>query len=147
MIVADIDDDDAARHAGKQPPRKIGDGLRRDRKDDDFRGFGGVDNGSGRRAELGRQRGQALRSSRARNRDVMAELGEVARKYPSHASSAYDSDSHVNSHLALGMLELLSLRADAVSGRRLISPNLIESAAEQVVQCIDWRRRNELLEC
>jgi hypothetical protein len=25
----------------------------------------------------------------------MAELGEVARKYPSHASSADDSDSHV----------------------------------------------------
>ena len=97
MIVADIDDDDAARHAGKQPPRKIGDGLRRDRKDDDFRGFGGVDNGSGRRAEPGRQRGRALRSSRARNRDVMAEPGEVARKYPSHASSAYDSDSHVDS--------------------------------------------------
>jgi hypothetical protein len=26
---------------------------------------------------------------------VMAELGEVARKYPSHASSADDADSHV----------------------------------------------------
>jgi hypothetical protein len=25
----------------------------------------------------------------------MAELGEVARKYPSHASSADDADSHV----------------------------------------------------
>src|SRR5881396_466313 len=112
MIVAGIDYDDAARHVGKQPPRKIGDGLRWDRKDDDFSGFGGVDNGSGRRAELGRQRDQAPRSSRARNRDVMTEPGEVARKYPSHA------DSHVNSHLALGMLELLSLRADAVSGRR-----------------------------
>ena len=82
MIVADIDDDDAARHAGKQLPQEIGDGLRRDRKDDDFCGFGGVDNGSGRRAELGRQRGQALRSSRARNRDVMAEPGEVRASIP-----------------------------------------------------------------
>ena len=97
MIVADIDYDDAARHVGKQPPRKIGDGLRWDRKDDDFSGFGGVDNGSGGRADLSRQRGQALRSSRVRNRDVMAELGEVACKYPSHASSADDSNSHVDS--------------------------------------------------
>ena len=56
--------------------------------------FGGVDNGNGRRADLGRQRGQALRSSRVGNRDLMAELGEVARKCPSHASSTDDSDSH-----------------------------------------------------
>ena len=95
MVVADIDDDDAARYVRKQCPRKIGDGLRWDRDDDDFSGFGGVDNGNGRRADLGRQHNQALRSSRVRNRDVMAGLGEVARKYPSHASSADDSDSHV----------------------------------------------------
>src|SRR5947199_3029081 len=31
-----------------------------------------------------------------RNRDVIAALGEVARKYCSHASSADDSDSHVD---------------------------------------------------
>jgi predicted dithiol-disulfide oxidoreductase (DUF899 family) len=36
MVVADIDDDDAARHVRKQPSRKIGDRLRWDRKDDDF---------------------------------------------------------------------------------------------------------------
>jgi hypothetical protein len=95
MVVADIDDNDAARYVRKQRPWKIGDGLRWDRDDDDFSGFGGVDNGNGRRADVGRQRGQALRSSRVRNRDVMAALGEVARKYPSHASSADDSDSHV----------------------------------------------------
>ena len=97
MVVADIDDDDAAGYVRKQRPRKIGDGLRWDRDDDDFSGFGGVDNGNGRRADLGRQRCQALWSSRVRNRDVMAALGEAARKYPSHASSADDSDSHMNS--------------------------------------------------
>jgi hypothetical protein len=31
----------------------------------------------------------------------MAELGEVARKYPSHASSADDADSHVAFHVSL----------------------------------------------
>jgi len=97
MVIADIDYDDAARHVRKQPPRKIGDGLRWNRKDNDFSGIGGVDNGNGRRADPDRQRGQALRPPRVRNRDVMAELGEVARKYPSHASSADDSDSHVDS--------------------------------------------------
>ena len=96
MIVADIDDDDAARYVGKQPPRKVGDGLRRDRKDDDVRGLGGVDNGSGRCAELGRQGGQALRSLRVRNRDAMAEPDEVPREDPSHAACADDSDSHVD---------------------------------------------------
>src|SRR5262245_61128493 len=44
MVVADIDHGDAARHVRKQPPRKIGDGLRWDRQDDDFSGFGGVEN-------------------------------------------------------------------------------------------------------
>jgi hypothetical protein len=53
MVVADIDYDDAARYVRKQPPRKISDGLRWDRNDDDFYGFGGVDNGNGRRADLG----------------------------------------------------------------------------------------------
>ena len=95
MVVADIDDDDAARYVRKQRPRKIGDGLRWDRDDDDFSGFGSVDNGNGRRADLRRQPGQAVRSSRVRDRDVMAALGEVARKYLSHASGADDSDSHV----------------------------------------------------
>jgi hypothetical protein len=97
MVVADIDDDDAARHVRKQPPRKFGDGLRWDRDDDDLSGVGGVDNGNGPRVDLGCQRGQALRSSRVRNRDVMTQLGEAARKYPSHASSADNSNSHLDS--------------------------------------------------
>ncbi len=94
MVVADIDHDDAVRHVRKQPPWKIGDGLRWDRDENDFSGLGGVDNGNGRRADGNRQRGQAFRSSRVRNRDAMAQLGEAARKYPSHASSADDSGSH-----------------------------------------------------
>lgn len=53
MVVADIDYDDAARHVRKQPPRKIGDGLGRDRKDDNFSRFGGVGNRDGRHADLG----------------------------------------------------------------------------------------------
>jgi hypothetical protein len=97
IIVAGINHDDTVRHVRKQPTRKIGDGLLWDRDDDDFSGFGGVDNGNGRRADLSRKRGQALRPSRVRNRDVMAELGEVARKCPSYVSSTDDSDSHVDS--------------------------------------------------
>jgi hypothetical protein len=77
--------------------RNFGGGLRWDRKDDDFSGLGGVDNGNRCRADLGRQRGQALRSARVRNRDVMTQLGEAARKNLSHVSSADDSDSHVDS--------------------------------------------------
>jgi len=96
MVVADIDYDDAARCVCKQRPRKIGDGLCWNGEDDDFSGLRGGNNRNGRRADLGRQRGQALRSSRVRNRDVMTALGEVARKYPSHASSADDSNSHVD---------------------------------------------------
>jgi hypothetical protein len=53
MVVADIDDDDAARHVRKQPSRKLGDRLRWDRKDDDSSGFGDVDNPSRRRADIG----------------------------------------------------------------------------------------------
>src|SRR5439155_7882381 len=97
MVVADINDDDATRNVGKQLWRKIGGGFRRDRKDEDFSGFSSVKNGNGGRADLGRQRGKALRSSRVRNRNVMAELPEAARKCPSHASSTDDSDSHVSS--------------------------------------------------
>jgi hypothetical protein len=96
MVVADIDNDDTARHVRKQPPWKIGDGLRWDRDDHDLSGFGGFENGNGRRVDLGRQRCQTFRSSRVRNRDVMVEVGEVARKYASHASSADNSDSHVD---------------------------------------------------
>src|SRR4029077_8706287 len=106
IVVAGIDHDDAARHVRKQPPRKLGDGLLWDRDDDDFSGFGGGDNGNGRRADLSRQRGQALRSSRVRNRDVMAELGEVARKCPSNVSSTDDSDSHVDYSFQIFMLQL-----------------------------------------
>jgi hypothetical protein len=95
MVVANIDDDDAARYVRKHRARKISDGLRWDRDDDDFSGFGSVDNGNGRRADLRRQPGQTVRSSRVRNQDVMATLGKVARKYLSHASGADDSDSHV----------------------------------------------------
>ena len=50
MVVADIDHDDAVRNVRKQVPRKIGNGLRWDREDDDFSGFCGVDDGNGRRA-------------------------------------------------------------------------------------------------
>ena len=61
MIIADIDHDHTARQVRKQSPRKIGDGLRWDRKDDAISGLGGVNNGNRRCADLGRQRGQALR--------------------------------------------------------------------------------------
>src|SRR5207245_2629159 len=134
MIVADIDYDDAARNVDKQPPRKIGDGLRRDRKDDDFSGFGGVDNGSGGRADLGRQRGQTLRSSRVRNRDVMAEPGEVACKYPSHASSADDSDSHLDSlNAGIGPPNALSCRSFAlVTAPRPDSGGVLQGKAHLV---------------
>jgi hypothetical protein len=60
----------------EQIPRQIGDGLRRDRDDHDLSGVGGVDDGNGRRADLGRQRGQAVRSSGVRDRDLMPSLGE-----------------------------------------------------------------------
>jgi hypothetical protein len=99
MVVAYIDHDDVIRHAGKQPRRKIGDGLRRDRENNDFGGADGVDNGSGRRADLGRQRGQAVRPPRACNRDVMTELDEAAGQYPPHASGSDDSDSHLDSSI------------------------------------------------
>jgi hypothetical protein len=36
-------------------------------------------------------------SSQVRNREVMAALGEVARKYPAHAAGAVDSNPHVHS--------------------------------------------------
>jgi hypothetical protein len=49
MVVADVDDNDAARYVRKQRPRKISDGLRWDRDDDELSGFGGIDNGNGRR--------------------------------------------------------------------------------------------------
>src|SRR6185436_4870973 len=91
IVVAGINHDDAARHVRKQSPGKIGDGLFRDRDDDDFSGFGGIDNGNGGRADLGRQRGQTLRSSRVRNGDLMAKPGEVARECPADVSRADDS--------------------------------------------------------
>src|SRR5438093_6464672 len=52
MVVADIDHDDAVRHVRKQPSWKVGDGLCRDRDKNDPCGFGGVDNGNGRRPDL-----------------------------------------------------------------------------------------------
>src|SRR6266705_978828 len=97
IVVAGIDHDDAVRHVRKQPPRKIGDVLLWDRDDDDFSCVGGVDHRNGRRTDLCCQRGQAVRSSGVRNRDLMAELGEMARECPSDGSSADDSDSHVDS--------------------------------------------------
>jgi hypothetical protein len=95
MVVTDINYDDAVRHVRKQPLRKFSNGLRWDCEHDDFSTLDGLGNGNGPHADLGRQRGQALWSSRVRNRDVMTELPEVTRKYASHASSADDSDSHV----------------------------------------------------
>jgi hypothetical protein len=74
---------------------KIGDGLRWDRDDHELSGFGGIDNGNGRRRDLGCHRGQALRSPGIRNRNLMSKCGEVTRKYRSHAPSADDSNSHV----------------------------------------------------
>src|SRR5438105_13468324 len=94
MVVTDIDDDHAVRRVREQRPRKSGDGLRRDREDDDVCGFDGVDDRNGRRADLGRERAQALRPSRVRKRDLTAKPGEVARKRRSHARSADDSNSH-----------------------------------------------------
>jgi hypothetical protein len=96
MVVADIDDDNAALDVRQQLPRKTGDGLRRNGQDD-FCGVDGVENGNGHRADLDRQRGQAPTSFRVRNRDVMTEPGEVLRKCPSHAYSTHNSDSHVDS--------------------------------------------------
>ena len=89
--------DDAARHVRKQPPRKIGDGLRRDGDDDNLCCLGGAGNGNGRRADSGRQRGPALRSPRVRDRDLVAEPGEEAGKCASHGSGADDSDFHTDS--------------------------------------------------
>src|SRR5205809_690307 len=77
--------------------RSLRDGLHGDRDDDDFSGFSGADNRNGRRADLGRQRGQTLRSSRVCNRDPMSELGKAACKCPSYVSSADDSDPHMPS--------------------------------------------------
>ena len=82
MVVADIDDDDAARHVREQPLREIGDRLRWDCEDDDVSGLRGRGHGNGRRADLSRQNGQVLRPPRVRNRDAMAKLGEVGRKDP-----------------------------------------------------------------
>src|SRR4030095_12474195 len=72
IVVAGIDHDDAVRHVREQPPRKIGDCLLWDRDYDDFSCVGGVDDRNGRRADLHCQGGQAVRSSRVRNRDLMA---------------------------------------------------------------------------
>ena len=60
MVVGDIDDDDAARHVRKQSSRKIGDRLRWDRKDDDFSGLAGVDNGNGSQSVICSSRNAAF---------------------------------------------------------------------------------------
>jgi hypothetical protein len=94
MVVADIDHDDAVRHVREQPPRKAGDGLRWDREEDDLSGVDGVDDGSGRRADVSGQGRQAFRSPRVRDRDAVAQPDEAARKHRPHASCADDSDAH-----------------------------------------------------
>jgi hypothetical protein len=94
VIVGGIDHD-AARQVRKQAPRKIGDGLRRDRENHQLSDVSGTDDRNGPRAELGRERGQALRPSRVRDRDLMSEQGEAAPNRSSDFSSADDSDAHV----------------------------------------------------
>ena len=58
--------------------------------------LGGVNDRNGRCSSLRGHRGETLGSSRVRDRDAMAELAEVTRKYASHASSADDSNPHVH---------------------------------------------------
>jgi hypothetical protein len=46
------------------------------------------------------RRGQALRASRVRDRELAAELGELTRERPSKASSTDDADPHVVAPIA-----------------------------------------------
>ena len=60
MVVADINDDDAARHVRKQRLRQFGNSLRWDSEDNNLSALDGIGNGNRRRADLGRQRSQAV---------------------------------------------------------------------------------------